>query len=354
MKKGSKKAKGLRKTTVPNVVGLTRLAAQQAITGAGFLYSESSEATSDSSIDGKIKAQTQSSSSLLFLGNTINVTYNSYVAPPNFAPDFSPYRQIYASYCNGSNQAVGMGAVCDRTYGGTTYADCCSYWRNIENPARNWSCGENQQGAANCTVPVDPGFDPGFPVDPGFDPGFPVDPGFGGLDFSGLDFGGLDFGSVKSIGVNTLVRTVDGLLMAEEIEVGDILHSADIESFPYEHYAGVTQAAKSWFTDSPIINLVQTTVVGIKRGVAHRAIAINNDIFSEYHYVLVKSGETVRLKITPEIVETDLIYSYESQDWEAITLLETIFADYEVVSINCEPYDMFFTENMLTHDSQSI
>jgi hypothetical protein len=357
MKKGSKKTKGLRKTTVPNVVGLTRVQAQQAILNAGFQYSESSEATSDSSLDGKIKSQTQSSSLLLFLGNTVNVTYNSYVAPPNFAPDFSPYRQIYASYCNSSNQAVGMGAVCDRTYGGTTYADCCSYWRNIENPAKNWSCGEVSQPAANCTVPVDPGFG-SLDFNPPPPPPPPDPPGldFGGLDFSGLDFGGIGGGgdTMKSIGVNTMVRTPEGLVMAEELQVGDVLYSANIEGFPYDHAEGVTEAAIAWSSENPGIEIVETNIVDVQRRISHKAVAINNDIFSESHYILVKSEGLTRLKISTDVVDTDLVYSYDFKQWDPIFLLESIDADFEVISIDCEPYDMFFTENMLTHDSKPI
>ena len=52
--------------------------------------------------------------------------------------------------------------------------------------------------------------------------------------------------------------------------------------------------------------------------------------------------------------ETDLVYSYETSTWEPITMYEVVPVVHETVSINCEPYDMFFTERMLTHDSVAI
>ena len=54
------------------------------------------------------------------------------------------------------------------------------------------------------------------------------------------------------------------------------------------------------------------------------------------------------------VVDTDMIYSYESGTFEEIYLLEKINSPHEVVCINTEPYDIFFTENMLVHDSHPL
>ena len=35
-------------------------------------------------------------------------------------------------------------------------------------------------------------------------------------------------------------------------------------------------------------------------------------------------------------------------------IINTIEVDHEVISIDCEPYDIFFTERMLTHDSSTV
>lgn len=49
-----------------------------------------------------------------------------------------------------------------------------------------------------------------------------------------------------------------------------------------------------------------------------------------------------------------MVYNYLSKSWEVIYMLEKVAAEHEVVSINCEPYDIFFTENSLVHDSVGL
>jgi hypothetical protein len=53
-----------------------------------------------------------------------------------------------------------------------------------------------------------------------------------------------------------------------------------------------------------------------------------------------------------DIVETDLIWSPTDTAWVAITSLESFDSTHDVYSVNCEPYDIFFTENMLVHDTR--
>ena len=46
-----------------------------------------------------------------------------------------------------------------------------------------------------------------------------------------------------------------------------------------------------------------------------------------------------------------MIYSYIEQDFINIVSLEVVPQQEMVYSINCEPYDNFFTENMLVFDT---
>ena len=162
-------------------------------------------------------------------------------------------------------------------------------------------------------------------------------------------------GGGKSVSVSTLVRTPSGLVRADNLNVGDVLLSADLEGFPYTPGEGVTEEALAWTTENPNLNIVNTTIVGIRRRVGDKAVVVNGDIFSQYHWILVKRNNITQFVRCEEIVEgTDYIFDAESNLWEVVDLFEVINITHETISINCEPYDMFFTEKMLTHDSFSI
>lgn len=158
----------------------------------------------------------------------------------------------------------------------------------------------------------------------------------------------------KSVGVTTLIRTPEGLVPAGALSVGDTLLSADILGFPYENYNGATEFALGWVDNNPEIILKETSVVGITRRLSHFAVAINEDLFSDTHYILIKRGPEARFVYTAYVEPTDMVYNYSSSSWEPIYMLEKVPVDHQVVSINCEPYDIFFTENALVHDSVEI
>ena len=202
-----------------------------------------------------------------------------------------------------------------------------------------------------------PGFGPAF-NEPAFnEPAFDT-PLFGGSgDLTNLDLSALfDFGSGgKSIGITTLVRTTDGLVKAGDLQVGDTLLSVNIEGFPYESAEGVTAQAIAWSDNNPNIIPEITNIVALYKTQSAYAVVINEDIFSQYHYVLIKRNGVSKFETSVNIVkETDLVYSYDTSSWEPIYLYEIVQVPHDIVSINCEPYDMFFTERMLTHDSSAI
>jgi hypothetical protein len=156
------------------------------------------------------------------------------------------------------------------------------------------------------------------------------------------------------VGVNTLVRTPEGLVVAGALEVGDILLSADIEGFPYEDLPGSTLAAINWSDKNPSIKTVETTVISVVKRTASSGVMINNDLFSDTHYVLVRKGAKALFVLSTEVVMTDKVYNYSTSSWEDIRVLQKADIPHEVVSIDCEPYDVFYTEHLLVHDSVSI
>jgi len=156
---------------------------------------------------------------------------------------------------------------------------------------------------------------------------------------------------IKSIGVDTLVRTPGGLVPAGDLQVGDELISAKIEDFPYMWTEDMWESIMQWNPENPEIEIVTTQVYQIRKYISDWAVIINYDIFSETHYILIKRDGAATFVDVMEVETTDLVYSYENKDWTEIFLLEKVEAPHEVVCINTEPYDVFFTENMLVHDS---
>jgi len=170
-------------------------------------------------------------------------------------------------------------------------------------------------------------------------------------DLSGLNFGG---GGLKSINVNTLVRTPNGLVAAHDLKVGDKLWAAHIDGFPNESLSNIDLESIDWTTDNPTITLVETEIVNIRTRIAKWAVVVDGDIFSDTHYILVKRNEESKFVKALDLEPTDLVWSYVERNWLDIVALNKVDINHEVVSIDCEPYDVFFTERMLTHDSNTV
>jgi len=382
---------GIRKVNVPNLSGLTRAQAKQELESRGLAWQETAESTTNISIDLNIKEQSVATGSVVKIGDTIGFTYYGYVAPPNFNPGFyvpdPPQDSSVSSYSwNGSTVTVGGSfptAPTNISVDGTNIG--VGSWSHSGSQISFPLSGSGSRSIQiyNGKVPVmgaftvsydpnpgfnpgfSPGFNPGFDANPGFNPGFDANPGFSpgfdagpGFDITltSLDLSALfDFGGGKSIGITTLVRTTDGLVKAGDLQVGDTLLSANIEGFPYEHEEGVTQAALDWSDSNPSIIPEITNIVALYKTQSAYAVVINQDVFSQYHYILIKRDGIAKFEVSVNISsETDLIYSYENNDWEPIYLYEIVAAPHDIVSINCEPFDMFYTERMLTHDSSAI
>jgi len=234
------------------------------------------------------------------------------------------------------NTCVSYGGACG-TYGNGTWCITPGACPNLCQGDYNPNAGQNVGGGSGSENSGG-----GTPTPPPPDPGPPP-----GGDFSGGWQG-------KSVNISTLVRTPDGLAPAGSIEVGDVLLSADITGFPYEELAGANLAAINWTGKNPDIATVETTVVNVVRRIAPSGVMINNDLFSDTHYVLIKRGAKAMFILSSEVFMEDKVYNYSSSSWENITQLRKADIPHEVVSIDCEPYDVFYTERMLVHDSNTI
>jgi hypothetical protein len=174
---------------------------------------------------------------------------------------------------------------------------------------------------------------------------------FGFTPFGFTPFGFTPFGpsySEYSVARNTGVLTVDGRKPASELQVGDKLYGMNI---PSENVLDWT----SWQSSDIVLNsdnVVETEIVSINLHQTDKIYSINGDLYSGSHYVLTKKDDVVKFTRADEIDSTYFVYSYAAFDFEAIISVEAIDYEETVYSINCEPYDNFFTDNMLVFDSK--
>ena len=96
--------------------------------------------------------------------------------------------------------------------------------------------------------------------------------------------------------------------------------------------------------------VVETTVVSVTPGTAEHFIHINGTLYTPAHYLLVKKDGVTKFLQAPNVDTTYEVYNYEQETWLPITTVEEVNVEMEKISINCEPYDNFFTENMLVFD----
>ena len=157
-------------------------------------------------------------------------------------------------------------------------------------------------------------------------------------------------GFEKSLGPDTLVLTTDGLTAAKNINVGDVLVSTEIPGLGINF---TIDEIKAWTQDPANMTVVpdkQTTVTHVVTSTASVSVLLNGELFSGTHYMLTKRDNVVRMIATKDLLNTDELWSADINNW--VPVIQLIIKDlpHEVVSINCEPYDMFFTDHFLVYD----
>lgn len=161
-----------------------------------------------------------------------------------------------------------------------------------------------------------------------------------------FDFGFAVFGFFSwcdSIAINTKVVTPTGLKLISEIEVGDKLVSVDLENIDPATWSQLNIVD---FSE----NLVQTTVISKSISEKSDFVYIDGDMFTQTHYILARKDGATSFVRAGDIDTSYEKYSYSEQGFVPIEIIESVQVTMQKVSLQCEPYDNFFTEHMLVLD----
>jgi hypothetical protein len=288
-----------KRVSIPNIVGMVRSEALSLLNGLGLSVIENNTGTSNESLGGKIIDQSITENSVVPVGTQIEYTYGSF----SFTPfSFTPF---------------------------------------------------------SFTVPVDPPVDPPLYSFNYFDLPFSFAPivlppyDFTTYNFTGFSFAPTPGEGGKSLGAASLVKSKNpqGLILAYNLKVGDVLYSASIEGIDTSNDQ-ILNYIQNWSTQDTLINTdIETTVVAMAARITDGAIVINENKYSKAHWILIKNNEGIKFKNVTDVLLTDLIFSPMTQDWNPVTQCMPINSTELVISINVEPYDVFFTDNALVHDS---
>jgi len=289
-----------KRVSIPNIVGMVRSEALSLLNSLGLSVIENNTGTSNESLGGKIIDQSIAENSVVPVETQIEYTYGSF--------SFSPFGFTPFSF----------------------------------------------------TAPVDPPVDPppySFTYEEMFPFSFtpivlpPYD--FTTYNFTGFSFAPTPGEGGKSLGAATLVKSKNpqGLILAYNLKVGDVLYSASIEGIDTSNDQ-ISNYIQNWSTqDTSIGTDIETTVVAMAARITDGAIVINENKYSKAHWILIKNNEGIKFKNVTDVTLADLIFSPMTQDWNPVTQCMPINSTELVVSINVEPYDVFFTDNALVHDS---
>jgi len=146
--------------------------------------------------------------------------------------------------------------------------------------------------------------------------------------------------------------TINGRKDAKDLVVGDILIAMEIpsDSINDANFNWINWSQENVLLDET--NLRETTIVSIQERDISTLHIVNGDAYSESHYVLTNKDNVTKFIRVSDLDETYMIYSYEDLAFVPIESLDVVEYEDKVYSINCEPYDNFFTENMLVFDTR--
>ena len=297
-----------KRISVPNIVGMVRAEALSLLNGLGLSVRENNAGTSNESLGGKIMNQSIPENSVVTLGTEIEYTYGSF--------SFSPFGFTPFSF--------------------TPTPDPEPDPRGDNPPG-----SDGQPDAPPYTFTQD-----FFPFS--FTP-IEVPP----YDFTTYNFApsGPSYG--KSVGATSLIKSKspEGLILAYNLSVGDILYSASIEGIDVSNDQ-ILNYLHNWSAENALINTeAETTIVAMAARIVDGAIVINENKYSKAHWILIKNNEEIKFKNVTDVLQTDLVFSPSINDWIPVEQYIEISSKEMVISINVEPYDLFFTDNALVHDS---
>ena len=157
-----------------------------------------------------------------------------------------------------------------------------------------------------------------------------------------------------SVGPDTLILTTTGYVMAKDLKVGDILVSTDV---PGLGMSFTKQEMIAWTNDPENLTIIPdktTTVKMVGLSNAPVVVMINGETYSGTHHLLTKRDDVAQMILSADLLTTDKLWSTQTNTWIDIVDLVITQLDHQVVSINCEPLDIFFTENFLVYDGYQI
>lgn len=157
---------------------------------------------------------------------------------------------------------------------------------------------------------------------------------------------------------STLVSTPLGYVKAEDIKVGDPVHSVRFAELSSDEtsYSLTTWAS---LTMTPV-EMLETTIKSIvveKKVEAY--ISLNGDLFSAEHKILVEwegkyfFAEAGNIEIGAKVL-TRTSNSLNGLKWVMITSNEVVFEEATVYLFDTEEEDVLFTKGMLTHNLKAI
>lgn len=320
------RGRNIRKSRVPSITGRTRQQFRQDLESLGLVVVENTTNTSDNGLDQQALNQNISPDAVVPFGTTIAVNYYVYVYP-----GFSHYAGFYHGFYHGFGH---YGGFYHGFYHG--FGHYAGFYHGFYH-------GFAHYGGFYHTFYH--GFNHGYG---GFYHGFAH--GYGGFYHSfAHGYGGFTHGGFRwySIGSQTGVLTPEGAVSAENLKVGDKLLSLNISDIDF-----ATFNPEEWSTaDIEGANVVETEVVSISSRVTDTVVRINNELYSTSHWILAKINGVTSFVKSEEITTSHEVWNFVENGWVPVTEAATIAYIDKVYSINCEPYDMFFTSNMLVFDS---
>jgi hypothetical protein len=113
------------------------------------------------------------------------------------------------------------------------------------------------------------------------------------------------------------------------------------------------QDVQNWTANPSDLEMIPdkvTTIRHIGSSQAEQAVSINGEFYSGSHYMLVNRDGVSRMIASRDLLTTDTLWSSDTNSWTPIVELTISDIPHEVISINCEPYDMFYTDHFLVYD----
>jgi hypothetical protein len=147
-----------------------------------------------------------------------------------------------------------------------------------------------------------------------------------------------------------LVLTTNGYTQAANLQVGDVLVSTEVPGLGINF---TMQDVQNWSGNPEGLSMVpdkETTIMHIGTTTAEESVSINGEFYSGSHYMLVKRDGDAKMLPSIDLLNTDELWSTDTNTWTPITELTITYLPHQVVSINCEPYDMFYTDHFLVYD----